>query len=95
MEGELIDLLREGGPLAVVSVVAIYVLVRDRKNNRRNFKPGNPYPDNPGPPLVNGRWQQEMRDAQRESNATLERLEEGMRETVRLLTLMDDRQKRG
>jgi len=68
--GELITLLREGGPLAVVSVVAIYVLVRDRRNNRRPSNPGNP-----GPALTNGRWQQEMRDAQRETNAKLGRIE--------------------
>ena len=89
MEGELTTLLREGGPLAVVSVIAIYVLIRDRKNNRHPSNPGNP-----GPPLVNGRWQQEMRDAQREGNEKLGRIEASMDESVKLLRLMWDRQKR-
>lgn len=85
------DLVREGGPVAVVATVAIYLLLRDF-NNRRNSNPGNP--GNPGPPLVNGRWQEEMRDAQREGNEKLGRIEKSMDETVKLLRLMEDREKR-
>jgi len=85
---EWIELLREGGPLAVVSVIAIYLLLRDR-NGRRSSNPGNP-----GPPLINGRWQQEMRDAQREGNEKLGRIEGAMNEAVGILRLMDDRQQR-
>lgn len=76
---EWIELVREGGPLAVVSVIAIYLLLQNR-NNKKADNPGNP-----------GNWQQEMRDAQRQTNATLGRIEESTKQSVHLLTLIEDR----
>ena len=90
MDAEIyIEILKGLGPLGVLVGVVVYLLLRERNNKKAGNNPGNP-----GPPLVNGRWQQEMRDAQREGNEKLGRIEKSMEEAVKLLRLMDDRQQR-
>lgn len=79
------ETLKYVSPFGAFCLALFYLLMRDRKNNKAG---------NPGPPLINDRWQQEMKASQDTANATLGRIEEGMKESVRLLGLMDDRQKR-
>ena len=90
MDAEIyIEIVRGLGPLGVLVGVVAYLLLRDRNNNKCPPNPGNP-----GPPLINGRWQEQMKAGQDTTNATLGRIEEGIGESVKLLRLMDDRQKR-
>lgn len=78
----LAESLKYVGPFGVFCLAVLVILVRDRRNNQRAGT-------NPG-----SNWQQDMRASQDTANATLARIEEGMSEACRLLTLIDDRQKR-
>jgi hypothetical protein len=82
------ETLKYVGPFSAFLLLLVALLVYDRRNNRSKIG------GNPGPPLVNGRWQEQMKASQDTANATLGRIEEGMKEAVRLLTLMEDRQQR-
>ena len=95
MDAEVyIEIVKGLGPLGVLVGVVVYLLLRERNNKKAPNNPGNPYPGNPGPPLVNGRWQEQMKAGQDTTNATLERIEASMEESVKLLRLMEDRQQR-
>jgi len=63
------ETLKYVGPFGVFCLAMLYLLLRDRNNRRQ---------PNPGPPLTDGHWQQDMKEAQRETNETLGRIERAL-----------------
>jgi len=72
------ELIQGIGPLGAFCLAVLYLLMRDRKNN----KAGNP----------SSSWQQDMKQAQDTANSTLGRIEKQMEKSVDLLNKMWGRQ---
>lgn len=78
MPDGLAELIQGIGPLGAFCLAVLYLLMRNRKNN----KAGNPGLS----------WQNDMKQAQNKANETLERMEKQMEKSVDLLNKMWGRQ---